>query len=185
MMTKLGYARVSTTDQDLTVQLEALKKAGCSVIREEKVSATSRNGRHELLTILQFLREGDQLVICKLDRLARDLLDLKLICKEISEKGASLCILDQAIDTSTAAGEAFLNMLGVFAQFENDIRRERQASGIARAKAEGKYKGRKRTVDPMHAKELAAEGKTPTEIARTLGVGRTSVYRALVVGNEK
>lgn len=176
---KIGYARVSTTDQDLTTQLGALKKAGCDIIRKEKASGTSRNGREELETVLQFLREGDQLVVTKLDRLGRDLLDLQQICREIEGHGASLSVLDQNVDTSTAAGKAFFAMLGVFAQFENDIRRERQMAGIAKAKLEGKYKGRKRTVDPIEAKALEAEGMTPTEIAKTLGAGRTSVYRAL------
>lgn len=179
IMTTIGYARVSTTDQDLTVQREALTRAGCDIIREDKVSGTSRVGRGELDTILEFLRPGDQLVVTKLDRLARDLLDLQVICRDIEQRGASLAILDQHVDTSTAAGRAFFQMLGVFAEFETGIRKERQAAGIAKAKAEGKYKGRKRTVDVAEAKALEADGLTPTEIARRLEVGRTSVYRAL------
>ena len=178
-MTKIGYARVSTTDQDLTVQLKALKKAGCKVIRSEKITGTTRNGRKELETILDFIRKGDQLVVTKLDRLARDLLDLQLICRSLEESGASLVVLDQNLDTSTAAGKAFFQMLGVFAEFETNIRKERQAAGIARAKAEGKYKGRKPSVQPEDVKTLSDKGMKVADIAKQLGCSRQVVYRAL------
>ena len=123
--------------------------------------------------------KGDQLVVTKLDRLARDLRDLQNICKEISDKGASLAVLDQHVDTSTAAGKAFFQMLGVFAEFENNIRRERQMAGIEKAKAAGKYKGRKRTVQPPQAKKLEADGLNISQIAKHLGASRAAVYRAL------
>jgi DNA invertase Pin-like site-specific DNA recombinase len=178
-MTKIGYARVSTTDQDLAVQLKALKKAGCKVIRSEKITGTTRNGRKELETILDFIRKGDRLVVTKLDRLARDLLDLQLICRTIDEQGASLVVLDPNLDTSTAAGKAFFQMLGVFAEFETNIRKERQAAGIARAKAEGKYKGRKPTVRPEDVNTLFGKGAKVADIAKQLGCSRQAVYRAL------
>jgi DNA invertase Pin-like site-specific DNA recombinase len=175
-----GYARVSTTDQDLTVQREALKAAGCEIIREEKVSGTSRQGRDELETLLQFLRPGDTLVVTRLDRLARSMDDLSQIVNELQQRGAALKATEQPVDTSTAAGKAFFQMLGVFAEFETNLRRERQMEGIAKAKAKGVYKGRKPSIDVEEVKRLRdEEGLGATEIAKRLGIARTSVYRAL------
>lgn len=179
-MAVYGYARVSTSDQDLTVQEEALRSAGCDVIRKEKVSGTSRNGRAELETLLQFLRAGDTLVVTRIDRLARSIGDLQDIVRELRAKGVSLKATEQPIDTSTAAGNAFLNMLGVFAEFETNIRRERQLEGIAKAKAEGVYKGRKPSIDASAVMALRAEGVSASEIAKRLGIGRASVYRISV-----
>ena len=136
-----GYARVSTTDQDLDVQYEALEKAGCRVIRAEKVSGTSVRGRDELRTLLDFIRPGDELVVTRVDRLARSMGDLQDIIRELKAKGATLRATEQPINTSTPAGKAFLDMLGVFAEFETNLRRERQMEGIAKAKARGVYKG--------------------------------------------
>ena len=141
-MALYGYARVSTQLQDLTIQREALHAAGCEIIREEKVSGTSRDGRKELDTLLQFIRQGDTLVVTRLDRLARSILDLSSIVKELVSKGASLKATEQPVDTSSAAGKAFLQMLGVFAEFETNLRKERQMEGIAKAKDRGVYKGR-------------------------------------------
>jgi len=179
-MATYGYARVSTTDQDLSVQREALKAAGCEIIREEKVSGTSRQGRDELETLLQFLRPGDTLVVTRLDRLARSMDDLSQIVKELQERGAALKATEQPVDTSTAAGKAFFQMLGVFAEFETNLRRERQMEGIAKAKAKGVYKGRKPSIDVDEVKRLRHEdGLGATEIAKRLGIARTSVYRAI------
>lgn len=173
-----GYARVSTTDQDLTVQREALRAAGCEIIREEKVSGTSRAGREELDTLLQFLREGDTLVVTRIDRLARSVGDLQDIVKELKARGADLKATEQPVDTSTAAGKAFFGMLGVFAEFETNLRKERQMEGIAKAKAKGVYRGRKPSIDVAEVKRLReAEGLGATEIAKRLGIARTSVYR--------
>jgi len=181
-MATYGYARVSTTDQDLTVQREALKAAGCEIIREEKVSGTSRQGRDELETLLQFLRPGDTLVVTRLDRLARSMDDLSQIVNELQGRGAALKATEQPVDTSTAAGKAFFQMLGVFAEFETNLRRERQMEGIAKAKAKGVYKGRKPSIDVDEVKRLRDEdGLGATEIAKRLGIARTSVYRALGV----
>jgi DNA invertase Pin-like site-specific DNA recombinase len=178
-MTMFGYARVSTNDQDLTTQIEALKAAGCDPIRHEKRSGTSRADRTELDTLLAFLRKGDTLVVTRIDRLARSVADLQDVVRELKAKGAHLKATEQPIDTSTAAGKAFLDMLGVFAEFETNLRRERQMEGIAKAKAEGVYKGRKPSIDAARVRALAAEGLGATEIARRLSIGRASVYRML------
>src|SRR5215510_11490512 len=138
-----GYARVSSMDQDLTIQRAALKAAGCTVIRAEKASGTSRKGRSELETLMDFLRPGDTLVVTRIDRLARSLRDLQNIVHELRQKGVHLKATEQPIDTSSPAGKAFLSMLGVFSEFENNLRRERQMEGINAAKARGVYKGRK------------------------------------------
>lgn len=174
-----GYARVSTTDQDLSIQQDALRAAGCVVIRAEKKSGTSTTGRTELQTVLDFLQQGDVLVVTRIDRLARSVGDLQDIVKAIRAKGASLKATEQPIDTSTAAGKAFLDMLGVFAEFETNLRKERQLEGIAKAKAAGVYKGRPTTIDPAKVRALKAEGVSPSEIAKRLGIGRASVYRVL------
>src|SRR6516164_4534622 len=141
-MTVIGYARVSTIDQNLELQENALRAAGCDVIRSEKRSGTTTAGRDELRTVLDFLRKGDVLTVTRIDRLARSIGDLQDIVRTVKAKGASLKAIEQPIDTSTAAGKCFLDMLGVFAEFETNLRRERQLEGIAKAKSEGKYKGR-------------------------------------------
>lgn len=179
-MTTYGYARVSTNDQDLTAQREALMAAGCTLVREEKVSGTSREGRVELKNLLDFMREGDVLVVTRLDRLARSMDDLSAIARELQNTGAALRATEQQVDTSTAAGKAFFQMLGVFAEFETNLRRERQMEGIAKAKQQGAYKGRKPSIDAAEVKRLRDEqGLGATEIAREMGIGRTSVYRVL------
>jgi DNA invertase Pin-like site-specific DNA recombinase len=176
-----GYARVSTTDQDLSIQHEKLTAAGCTVVRAEKVSGTSTEGRDELKTLLQFLREGDTLVITRIDRLARSMRDLQNIAHEFRQRGVTLKATEQPIDTSTAAGKAFFDMLGVFAEFETNLRKERQMEGIAKAKAEGVYagKGRPKSVKLDEVRALKSRGMGATEIAKELGIGRASVYRAL------
>jgi DNA invertase Pin-like site-specific DNA recombinase len=178
-MTIIGYARVSTVDQDLGIQEAALKAASCEVIRSEKRSGTTTKGRTELQTILEFLRKGDVLMVTRIDRLARSIGDLQDIVREVRTRGASLKATEQPIDTSTAAGKCFLDMLGVFAEFETNLRKERQLEGIAKAKAAGVYKGRKPTVDIVRVRALKEEGVGPSAIAKTLGIGRASVYRAL------
>jgi DNA invertase Pin-like site-specific DNA recombinase len=149
------------------------------VIRSEKVSGTTRDGRTELQTLLDFIRKGDTLVVTRVDRLARSIGDLQDIVRALKAKGAALRATEQAIDTSTAAGKAFLDMLGVFAEFETNLRRERQLEGIAKAKAAGVYKGRKPSIDPARVAELKAQGLGATEIAQRLGIGRASVYRVV------
>src|SRR5262245_27046975 len=175
-----GYARVSTADQDVSIQVTALKAAGCKVIRSEKMSGTTRQGRKELDSRLEFLRKGDTLVVTKIDRLERSIGDLQGIVAALKEKGAALRTVDgQAFDTSTAMGKCFLDMLGVFAEFETNLRRERQLEGIAKAKAAGVYQGRPASIDAVQVRAMKAEGMGATEIAKQLGIGRASVYRAL------
>jgi DNA invertase Pin-like site-specific DNA recombinase len=175
----IGYARVSSIGQDLDIQLAALKAAGCGVIRSEKVSGSSTTGRAELRNLLDFIRTGDTLVVTRIDRLARSIADLGAIVRELEGKGAALKATEQPIDTSTAAGRAFLQMLGVFAEFETAVRKERQAEGITAAKAAGVYKGRPPSIKPDAVAALKAEGLGATEIAKRLKIGRASVYRAL------
>jgi DNA invertase Pin-like site-specific DNA recombinase len=179
----VGYARVSTTDQDLSIQIEALKAAGCEPVRAEKRSGIKVTGREELRTVLDFLREGDTLTCTRVDRLARSIGDLQDIVRELKAKGVTLKATEQPIDTSTAAGKCFLDMLGVFAEFETNLRRERQMEGITAAKAKGVYKGRPATIETEEIAKLKAEGLGATEIARRLGIGRASVYR--VMGEKK
>ena len=175
-----GYARVSTLDQDLGLQHAALKAAGCKVIRAEKVSGSRRDGRTELQVLLDFVQHGDTLVVTRIDRLARSMKDLQDIVHELKQKGVALRATEQPVDTSTAAGKAFLDMLGVFAEFETNLRRERQLEGIGAAKARGIYKGRKPSIDAAEVRRLRDEEKLgAAAIARHLGIGRASVYRVL------
>lgn len=180
-MANYGYARVSTTDQDTSIQEQVLKKAGCDIIRAEKASGTSRKNRTELQTLLEFIRKGDVLVVTRIDRLARSVADLQSIVSELKAKGASLRCVEQPVDTGTATGKAFLDMLGVFAEFETNLRRERQMEGIAKAKAEGRYTGRQPTAQAKKDDicRLHDEGISASEIARKTGVSLSSVYRAL------
>src|ERR1700758_4249035 len=157
-MTVIGYARVSTSDQNLEIQEAALKAAGCGVIRAEKRSGPTTAGREELRTVLDFLRAGDVLMVTRIDRLARSIGDLQDIVRAVKAKGASLKATEQPIDTSTAAGKAFLDMLGVFAEFETNLRKEPQLEGIAKAKIAGRYKGRPTSIDVSRVHELKAQG---------------------------
>lgn len=178
-MTLYGYARVSTIDQDLTIQEAALRSAGCQVIRSEKRSGTKREGRSELETLLQFLRAGDTLVVTRIDRLARSMKDLQDIVHELKGRGVALRATEQPIDTGTAAGKAFLDMLGVFAEFETNLQKERQMEGISAAKARGVYKGGQRRIDPAMILALHEKKLSPSAIARELKIARSSVYRFL------
>ena len=179
-MTLYGYARVSTGDQDLSLQEAALRAAGCQVIRSEKKTGTQREGRTELDILLQFLRAGDTLVITRIDRLARSLKDLQDLVHELKSKGVTLRATEQPVDTSTAAGKAFFDMLGVFAEFETNLRRERQMEGITAAKERGVYKGRKPRIDSAEVRRLHLEEKlSPSAIAKRLRIARSSVYRFL------
>jgi len=178
-MGSYGYARVSSVSQDLEIQEKALKQAGCEIIRSEKVSGTSTQGRDELKNLMDFLREGDELVVTRVDRLGRSVLDLQTIVKQLQDKQVSLRATEQPIDTSTPVGKCFLDMLSVFAEFETSLRRERQMEGIAKAKEEGRYTGRKSTIDADKVKQLHKGGMGATAIAKELKIGRASVYRML------
>ncbi len=176
-MSNVGYARVSSAGQELDIQVAALKAAGCDVIRSEKRSGTSTEGRAELKTVLAFLQRGDVLIVTRIDRLARSIADLAAIVRELEAKGVALKAIEQPIDTSSAAGRAFLQMLGVFAEFETAIRRERQMEGIEAAKAKGVYRGRPAKIEAAAIAALKAEGLGASAIAKRLGIGRASVYR--------
>ena len=178
-MTIFTYSRVSTIDQDTSVQNQILNSRYPEAVhREEKATGTNLSKRPVLELLIEMIGKGDRLVVWKLDRLARNQLDLLTIVKTLEEKGASLEILDQAIDTATASGKAFLSMLGVFAEFETNLRRERQMAGIAKAKAEGRANGRPKTNDYEAIQKELNKGVTPTDIAKKLNVSRAAVYRA-------
>ena len=178
-MARIGYARVSTLDQDLDVQLAKLKAEGCAVIRSEKVSGGSREGRPELVTVLEFLRPGDELVVTRLDRLGRDTRDVLNLIHEAEQRGASVTVLDPRISTNGPMGSIVLTVLGMVAQMERRFIKERQREGIARAKSEGVYTGGKRRLDRDRIRALHATGNGPAAIAREVGCSRMQVYRVL------
>jgi len=178
-MARIGCARVSTTDQDLTVQLERLAAEGCSVVRSEKVSGGSRDGRVELETILQFLRPGDELVVARLDRLGRSTRDVLNIIHEAEQRQAFVTVLDPHVSTRGEMGHLVMTVLGMVAQMERRFIKERQRDGIERAKAAGVYKGGKARIDQGRVQQLKAEGLGPAAIAREVGCSRMQVYRLL------
>ena len=182
-MALVGYARVSTLDQDHTTQIDRLNAAGCTKIFSEKKSGTTQKGRTALDECLGWMRDGDgdTLVITKIDRLARSARDLHNMVHDLEERGISLMVLDQSIDTRNATGKAFLGMLATFAEFETNIRKERQLEGIAKAKAEGVYTGRKPTAQAKRAEvlELVGQGMSKPKIAEALGMSVASVYNVL------
>ncbi|MCR8551068.1 recombinase family protein [Salipiger sp. P9] len=175
---KIGYARTSTVDQNLDAQIAALTAAGCGMVRREQKSGASLEDRTELKTILDFIHPGETLVVTRIDRLARSLHDLQIIVERLREKSAHLAATEQPVDTSTAVGKAFFDMLGVFAEFETNLRRERQAEGIKAAKGRGVYRGRPAKIDMSSIQARLAAGQSPTEIAREMGISRGTVYKA-------
>lgn len=178
----IGYARVSSISQSLDLQLEALAAAGCEKVFSEKRSGTTTDGRDALEQALDFAREGDTLIVTRLDRLARSMLDLKQIVAGLASKGVTFrCLQQGGIDTTRPDGKLLLNILASFAEFETDLRRERQRDGIDKAKAAGVYKGRPVSINVDKIRAMRAAGDGPARIARTLGIGRASVYRHLSV----
>ena len=179
----IGYARTSTTDQKagLEAQLRDLQTVGCTKIFREELSASSDSKRPELAKAFEYLREGDVLVVTKLDRLARSVSDLVGITKDLKAKGVELRILALNLDTSTPTGKLMLNLLGSIAEFERELMLERQREGIAKAKADGKYKGRAPTARSKAVEVLAlkAAGKKVADIEAALGISRASVFRIL------
>ena len=176
----VGYARVSSVGQSLEVQEDLLRDAGCEKVFAEKKSGRTTSDRKALQEALEFVREGDTLVITRLDRLARSIMDLRQIVDQLAAKGVTFrCLQQGAIDTTRSDGKLLLNILASFAEFEADIRSERQRDGIERAKAKGVYKGRPASIDVDEVRRLKASGFGATEIAKELGIGRASVYRAL------
>lgn len=177
----VGYARTSTLEQvaGFEAQLRELKAMGCTKLFQEQVSSIAK--RQQLEACLDYLREGDTLIVTKLDRLARNVAHLGQLVAMLRDKGVSLRVLDLGLDTGTPTGELILNMMGAVAQFERQMMLERQREGIAKAKSEGKYKGRAPTAmrQALRARELAAEGVHRTEIAKRLGLSERSIYRVL------
>lgn len=179
----VGYARTSTLDQlaGIEAQERDLLSVGCEKIFREQVSSVDVVKREQLASALDFLREGDTLVVTKLDRLARSVAHMHELLQRISAKGAALRILAMGIDTNTPTGKLMLNVLGGVAEFEREIMLERQREGIAKAKAEGKYKGRAPTAQRKADQviKLQKEGVGATQIAKRLGISRASVYNVL------
>ena len=176
----IGYARTSTTQQkySLEAQIESLNTAGCEKIFSEQVSAVSTD-RDEFEAALEFVREGDVLVVCKLDRFARSIRDLTKQIDRLQAKKVSLKILDIALDSSTSTGKLMLNLLGSISEFERSLLLERQRVGIEKARAEGKFKGRAATARAKtdQIQELLASGLKPAAVAKQLNIGVASVYR--------
>ena len=175
----IGYARTSTLEQvaGLEAQTEALRAIGCERLYQEQTSSVGP--RSALSEALSYVREGDTLVVTKLDRLARSVRHLGELVEMLDRKGVGLRVLDLGLDTSTATGKLMLNVHGSVAQFEREMMLERQREGIAKAKAEGRYKGRKPTARAKAAevRQLLSEGLTKREVADRLGISERSVYR--------
>ena len=175
---RVGYRRVSSVDQSLARQ----DLGDCERVFEEKLSGSSAN-RPALQEMIAFVRTDDEVVVHSIDRLARNLMDLQSIIKELNDKGASVHFITEQLTFSSDGGSAFqtlqLQMLGAFAQFERTMIRKRQAEGIAKAKAKGVYAQRKRTVNPDKIKQLFDDGLTKAAIAKKLKISRMSVYRSL------
>lgn len=177
----VGYARTSTVEQSagLESQVQELDKSGCKKIYKEQVSSQAK--RIKLLAALDFVREGDVFVVTKLDRLARSMKDLMNILDTLSQKGVAVRILNLGLDTQTPTGKLILNVLGGIAQFEREMMLERQREGIAKAKAENKYTGRKPVANEIRERivKLVEEGNTREAVAGEVGVGVATVYRVL------
>ncbi len=181
----VGYARTSSLAQiaGLEAQVRELSEAGCQKIFSEQVSSVAE--RQQLEAALDYVREGDQFSVTKLDRLARSVVDLLAIVARLETKGVSLRVLsmsgNQALDTATSTGRLMLSVIAAVGQAEREAMLERQREGIAKAKRDGRYKGRVPTArrQALEIIRLKEEGVRPSEIASRLGVGRASVYRAL------
>ena len=176
----LGYARVSSTSQSLDLQLDQLRAAGASRIFKEKASGSDIHCRDEFRRMIDYAREGDTILVTKLDRFARNTRDLLNTIHELEEKGVTLKVLDQGLDTGNKQSKLVISVLGMVAEMESDLIRERQRAGIERAKEKGVYakpRNRKTTIDRQAVAQLKAEGKGVTEIAKALDISRQSVYR--------
>ena len=183
-MAIVGYARVSRPEQDPELQLRALREAGCEQIWTEHASGAER-GRPELLSVLSYLRAGDCLVVWKLDRLGRSLSHLIEVIGSLGARGVEFRSLSEGMDTTTANGRLLFHVFGAVAEFERELIRERTLAGLAAARASGHHGGRRPVMTPYHiraAREMVDQGRSMKEIARTLGVGRTTLYRAREAG---
>lgn len=178
-MARIGYARVSTTDQDLDGQLARLKAEGCEIVRSEKVSGASRAGRAELETIISFLRPGDELVVTRLDRLGRATRDVLNLVHECEQQGAFVTVLDPHVSTRGDMRRIVITVLGMVAEIERRFIKERQREGIEQAKAKGVYRGGKTRIDHKRIMKLSADGLGQGEIAAAMGCSRMQIYRVL------
>lgn len=178
-MSRIGYARVSTIDQDLETQIAKLKAEGCSIVRSEKVSGASRDGRAELATIIDFLRPGDELVVTRLDRLGRDTRDVLNLIHECEQREAFVTVLDPHVSTRGEMGHIVLTVLGMVAQMERRFIKERQRDGIEHAKRDGVYRGGKQRIDRNRVLDMHRAKTAISEIAKTLGCSRMQVYRII------
>lgn len=181
-MANVGYARVSSTGQSLEVQLAKLNALQCDKIFSEKKSGTSASNRTALQECLQYLREGDQLIITRLDRLARSVLDLTQIANDLQQRKIDLVVIDQSIDTSTSTGKFMFNMLGAIAEFETELRKERQSEGISKALENGVRFGAapKLTAEQIqHMKQDRDSGMLIKDVCSKYSLSKASVYRLL------
>ncbi|MGE0853598.1 MAG: recombinase family protein [Hyphomicrobiaceae bacterium] len=177
----IGYARVSTEDQNLDLQRRALAAAGCDQVFEDQVSGAVAE-RPGLAQALKVLGPGDVLIVWKLDRLGRSLSHLIEVIQGLGQKGAGFRSLSENIDTTTAGGRLVFHMMGALAEFERSLIAERTKAGIAAAKARGVHVGRRKAMNAAqlaHARLLIEGGESPSVVARTLKVGRSTLYRAL------
>jgi DNA invertase Pin-like site-specific DNA recombinase len=176
-MAVVGYAR---SGKDLELQIANLKEAGCRTVRIEARSRTAPAGCKELSAVVKHLRPGDTLIVMQLDCLAHSIEDLRAVVSAVRSQKAHLKVLAPDLDTSTSSGRWFIKMLDIFAAFEGSLHRERQALSAARSRADGKYlRGRPRTIDVEAALQLKSDGLRVSEIARRLGVSRSTVYRSI------
>lgn len=176
---RIGYCRSSASDQDFEIQRQRLIDFGCEVVRAEKASGKARDGRDELAAILDFVRNGDEIVVVRLDRLGRNCREVLNIVHELDQKGGSLRVLEPDITTAGDIGRMVVTILGMVAEVEYRFIKDRQLAGISAAKARGVYKGRKKKVKPDEIAALKAQGLGPTAIARQIGVTPTTVHREL------
>lgn len=181
-MAKIGYARVSTDDQNLDLQSDALGKAGCGEIYKEKASGKNAD-RPELTHCLRALREGDTLVVWRLDRLGRSLPDLVQIVGQLQDRGVAFESISEKIDTSSAAGKLIFHVFASLAEFERNLIRERTNAGLAAARARGRKGGRPAKLGEKEIREIKALLRDPdvrvTDVARRYGVGRATLYKAV------
>jgi len=178
-MALVGYARVSSVGQSLDVQTAKLERAGCEEIFNEKRSGVDRE-RPELAACLKYVRKGDTLIITRIDRLARSAGHLYQIVDDLSAQGVALKVLDQSIDTNDATGRAFLGMLGVFAEFETEIRKERQMDGISKAREQGVKFGRRPVLTEVQEQEivhLRSQDWSLQKIADHFGISKGLVHK--------
>lgn len=183
---KVGYARVSSIGQSLDTQIDKLTAFGCEKVFQEKRSGATRKKREAVNAALEFCREGDALVITKLDRLARSMFDLQDITKTLERKGVDFIVLDQSIDTTTPAGRLTFHLLGAVAEFERDLISERQAEGIEKAKLKGVKFGRREKLSPLQIAEMQeayAAGETRQSLMKRFEISKSTFYRLKAIND--